>query len=96
VVYSLPLDSGGNTVSRRHLKKDDKETLCGLSLTQRFSKELAPDRQHVTCGACERVSRPKTAAPPASPLEAEFAAMIAPPPESMPDRDRDGPRHHRG
>ncbi len=52
---------------RRHLKKDDKNTLCGLSLTPKFTKQLAPDRQSVTCGACELTSRPRTA-PPAAPV----------------------------
>ena len=66
---------------RRHLKKDDRNTLCGLTLSTKFTKQLAGDRQSVTCGACELASRPKTAVPPAAAPNVEadaFAAAAAP------------------
>src|SRR5947209_6972585 len=37
---------------------------CGLPLTAKFTKDIAPDRQSVTCGACELASRPKVVAAP--------------------------------
>lgn len=49
---------------RKHLKKDDRATWCGLTMSPKFSKQLAQDRQSVTCGACELVTRPKTAPAP--------------------------------
>jgi len=61
-------------VPRRHLKKDDRNTVCGLLLSPKFTKQLAPDRQSVTCGACELQSRPKTAAPVAA--GDEFAGVV--------------------
>ncbi len=66
---------------RRHLKKDDRNTMCGLTLSPKFTKQLAADRQSVTCGACELASRPRTAPPaPAAPVvEVEtFAGAAAP------------------
>ena len=61
---------------RRHLKKDERTTQCGLTLTPKFAKQLAPDRQHVTCGACELTTRPKTAPPPK--VDPEFAGVSRP------------------
>jgi hypothetical protein len=60
-------------VPRRHLKKDDRTTMCGLTLAPKFTKQLAADRQSVTCGACELESRPRTARPASSPAVDEFA-----------------------
>jgi hypothetical protein len=59
------------------LKKDDRNTMCGLTLTAKFTKQLAADRQSVTCGACELASRPKTAPPAPSPALDEFATAGA-------------------
>ncbi len=64
-------------MSRRHLKKDDRNTVCGLTLTAKFTKQLAADRQSVTCGACELQSRPKTAPAAPSPGMDEFATAGA-------------------
>ncbi len=63
---------------RRHMKKDDRTTLCGVSLTPRFQKNLAADRQSVTCGACELVSRPKTEKPKIDAPADAFASVAAP------------------
>lgn len=65
---------------RRHIKKDDRTTLCGLTMSPKYSKQLAADRQSVTCGACELSSRPRTA-PPAAAVAVEvesFATAAAP------------------
>jgi hypothetical protein len=60
-------------VPRRHIKKDDRTTLCGLTMGPKFQKNLAPDRQSVTCGACELVSRPQVAPAPKPVEKMEWA-----------------------
>jgi hypothetical protein len=79
-------------VPRRHLKKDDRNTMCGLSLSPKFTKQLAADRQSVTCGACELASRPRTAPATTAPnVEADaFAAAAAP----DADAGAQAPREH--
>jgi hypothetical protein len=78
-------------VPRRHIKKDDRTTLCGVSLTPRFQKNLAPDRQHVTCGACELVSRPKVEKPKQVEIPVEAFASVAAPDA---DAGAQAPRAH--
>jgi hypothetical protein len=66
-------------VPRKHLKKDDRLTWCGLSMNAKFQKQLAQDRQSVTCGACELVTRPKTApAPKPEPVDLYVGGAVEP------------------
>ncbi|MEZ0230977.1 MAG: hypothetical protein ACAI25_20325 [Planctomycetota bacterium] len=77
---------------RRHLKKDDRNTLCGLTLAPKYTKQIAPDRQSVTCGACELASRPRTAPATTAPnVEAEAFATVAAPDA---DAGAQAPRDH--
>jgi len=55
------------------------------TLSPKFTKQLAADRQSVTCGACELASRPRTAPPaPAPTVELVTAEVDASAPGAAP------------